>query len=378
MTRPLTPPNCDLADFAFMPMDVARLFASEFHAVSTDAEWRAGVTLWLKSFHQSPAASLPNDDVMLARLAEFGRDKRSWMKVRQGALRGWVECDDGRLYHPVVAEKALEGWLAKLTHRLKSGVGNKTRWGTDFDPAPLEAEIEVARRLLFDLDPSSKALAKPGRKQSKGDPAGSPTGTLSAIPQGSQETGTGTETVREDSRQEDDLSFSTELSNIGDDPTPRAGACEAGTHVPEREGKPLAGETAGTALVPSPSSQTGHRVRNPKPRKADLSPAEAEEFDQFWRVYPLRVARQAAEKAFANARRNGVDLDLILGAAERYAEVRSGQDPSKTAHGATWLNGARWMDEDVFPPAHPAGRGWASGGGTFLDMAADAITEGSH
>ncbi|HGM8473132.1 TPA: DUF1376 domain-containing protein [Pseudomonas aeruginosa] len=83
-----------------MPLDIARLFGSEFHARASDGEWRAGLTLWLKSYHQVPAGSLPDDDVALARLAEYGRDLKSWRAVKDGALHGWVKCSDGRLYHP--------------------------------------------------------------------------------------------------------------------------------------------------------------------------------------------------------------------------------------------------------------------------------------
>ncbi|MBV8594060.1 MAG: DUF1376 domain-containing protein [Caulobacteraceae bacterium] len=104
----MTPPTCDLRALQFMPLDIVRLFGSSFHARATDSEWRAGVTLWLRSFHQVPAASLPDDDIELARLAEMGRDIKAWRKLREGALRGWVKCSDGRLYHPVVAEKALD------------------------------------------------------------------------------------------------------------------------------------------------------------------------------------------------------------------------------------------------------------------------------
>jgi hypothetical protein len=55
-----------------------------------------------------PAASLPNDDRLLAMLAGFGRYRKGWSAVKAGALRGFIECSDGRLYHPVIAEKALE------------------------------------------------------------------------------------------------------------------------------------------------------------------------------------------------------------------------------------------------------------------------------
>lgn len=82
----------------------SRLFGSTFHARATDGEWRAGVTLWMKSWDQVPAGSLPTDDIDLCRLAELARDIKTWKKVKDGALRGWVLCTDGRLYHPVVAE----------------------------------------------------------------------------------------------------------------------------------------------------------------------------------------------------------------------------------------------------------------------------------
>lgn len=127
LPAPLTLPECDLRDFPFMPVDIARLFNSEFHARATDAEWRAAVTLWLKSYHQVPAGSVPDDDVALARLAEFGRDLKGWRKVRVVALYGWVKCSDGRLYHPVVAEKANEAWERKKAFRDRTEKARQAR-----------------------------------------------------------------------------------------------------------------------------------------------------------------------------------------------------------------------------------------------------------
>lgn len=116
LPEPLLPAEVDLRDFPYMPLHAARLFNSEFHAKASDAEWRAGVTLWLKAFFL-PGASLPDDDVQLARLAEFGRDVKAWQKVREGALHGWKLCSDGRLHHPVVAEVAWSSWLRKMAQR---------------------------------------------------------------------------------------------------------------------------------------------------------------------------------------------------------------------------------------------------------------------
>jgi len=105
---PLTPPDCDLRDFSWMPLDVIRLRDSDLTVLLNGDAFRAAVLLWCASWHQIPAASLPNDERVMAKLAGYGRDVESWAKVRDDALHGFIECSDGRLYHPVVAEKALE------------------------------------------------------------------------------------------------------------------------------------------------------------------------------------------------------------------------------------------------------------------------------
>jgi hypothetical protein len=128
---PPIPLDCDLRDFPFTPIFRARLFGSTFHARRSDAEWRAGVTLWLKSWDQMPAGSLPTDDVELARLAEFARDIKGWRKVRQGALHGWIECSDGRLYHPVVTEGVLEAYTRRRKASDKGKAGAFKRWCQD-------------------------------------------------------------------------------------------------------------------------------------------------------------------------------------------------------------------------------------------------------
>ncbi|MEK7945739.1 DUF1376 domain-containing protein [Pigmentiphaga sp. YJ18] len=113
---PLTPPDCELRDFAFMPLDVVRLRDSDLAIQVTGEEFRCAVLLWCAAWHQIPAASLPDDDKTLASLAGFGRAVGEWEKHKAGALRGWIKCSDGRLYHPVVAEKANESWAAKHAH----------------------------------------------------------------------------------------------------------------------------------------------------------------------------------------------------------------------------------------------------------------------
>lgn len=119
LLKPLTPADCDLRDFPFMPLDVVRLRDSDLTAMETAEAFRAAVMLWCASWHQLPAASLPDDNRVLANLAGYGRVVKEFEKERDGALRGWVRCSDGRLYHPVVAEKAMIAWQAKQVRMRK-------------------------------------------------------------------------------------------------------------------------------------------------------------------------------------------------------------------------------------------------------------------
>lgn len=121
------PPQVDLRDFQFMPLLVGRLFASDFNAMATDTEWRAAVTLWARSWHQVPAGSLPADEKVLAFLAGFGRDNSSWAQVKHVALDGFVLCQDGRYYHPVIAALALDAWDKKQAHRARTKNATEAR-----------------------------------------------------------------------------------------------------------------------------------------------------------------------------------------------------------------------------------------------------------
>lgn len=184
LPAPLTAPDCDLRDFAFMPLDVVRLRDSDLAVTAEADEFRCAVLLWCASWHQVPAASLPDDDKILAQYAGYGRVVKEWMKVRAGALRGWIKCADGRLYHPVVAEKASEAWTAKLRQRLKTECArikkHNERHGTgiqfpDFD-AWLAAGCPVGQPLPVPGDKSKVSRGQTddvaGENHSKGQGEG--------------------------------------------------------------------------------------------------------------------------------------------------------------------------------------------------------------
>lgn len=115
--EPLNPATCDLRGLDYMPRYFRRLRDSDFNAIANDAEYRAGISLHDAAWEQIPAGSLPNDDRVLCMLAGLGRDLGAWQAVREVALHGFIECADGRLYHPFLCEVARVAWEARKAAR---------------------------------------------------------------------------------------------------------------------------------------------------------------------------------------------------------------------------------------------------------------------
>jgi hypothetical protein len=128
MTPPLVPVDVVIPRLPWVPVYADRLWSSNFFAVASDAEFRAAFCLWLKSWTQTPPGSLPNDDRILCRLAELGGNLARWNKVKRIALRHWIECDDGRLYHPVIAELVLDANLKLNANQQRTMNATKNRW----------------------------------------------------------------------------------------------------------------------------------------------------------------------------------------------------------------------------------------------------------
>lgn len=193
MTAPLTPPSCDISDFPKMMLDIHRLRGSSFDATLNDSAWRAGLNLWMTAWHQIPAASLEGAEEELTKAAGLGRDAKTWRKVKDVALRGWIAADDGRLYHETLAELALEAWIDKLGQRLSSTAGNAKRHKLECDLAPIYDDIKDAAEHLRALNPRSRSLVKQlVLKAIAGVPLGHPPGGDSVplgVPSGSQGNG---------------------------------------------------------------------------------------------------------------------------------------------------------------------------------------------
>lgn len=97
-----------------------------------------------------------------------------------------------------------------------------------------------------------------------------------------------------------------------------------------------------SSLESSESSLTPTIAHSRKTNEREIQKS----FEEFWNVCPRKVGKGAARRAFATALKK-TDLATLVAAMARYAKLRSGGDPTFTAHPATWLNGERWSDESA-------------------------------
>ncbi len=80
-------------------------------------------------------------------------------------------------------------------------------------------------------------------------------------------------------------------------------------------------------------------------------------FNEFWSVYPRKVGKGAARRAWVTAIKNGAEAEQVILAAKLFASEP--RELKFTPHPATWLNGERWLDEPE-APARPKGYEWMS------------------
>jgi uncharacterized protein YdaU (DUF1376 family) len=125
LPAPIVSADLDLRHMPSMLLDVARLRDSTL-AVGDPAAAFYAVLLWCASWHQLPASSLPDDDRVLARICGLPVDR--WREFRPESLHGFIKCSDGRLYHPVVAEKAIEAHEASWKRKRAGATGANARW----------------------------------------------------------------------------------------------------------------------------------------------------------------------------------------------------------------------------------------------------------
>ena len=97
--------------------------------------------LWLVAWKQTPCGSLPVGDDLIA--ARIGMPRASFAKHRDVLMRGWWEATDGRQYHDVLAQRAIE----MLDARAKNSARAAKRRGTTQDNADTHDAITGMSRV---------------------------------------------------------------------------------------------------------------------------------------------------------------------------------------------------------------------------------------
>ncbi len=295
LPEPLIHTDCDLRDFQYMELDVRRLRDSRFAAQVSGDAFRAGFLLWCASWHQVPAASLPDDDIELANLAGYGRFTKEWKKVKDEALYGFVLCSDGRWYHPVIAEKASSAWDAKRRHaygklidRLRKENNRREKEGRPLVGFP-PFELWNAGRYPNGIPPEPPATSGgiPPENALRGN--------------GAEQTGEG---EGEGTEQNGDL-INTNTEHLAPAPHP---ATSDDSSLP-------AGAPPGPAAIPA-SPATSARA---KPADATASPSK-----QTWAAYATAYEARYQVAPVRNAKVNGQISQVVarLGAEESAAVAR--------------------------------------------------------
>ena len=84
-----------------------------------------------------------------------------------------------------------------------------------------------------------------------------------------------------------------------------------------------------------------------------MNPAQQHAFEQFWRAYPRKVAKLAAQREWE---RRQPDLDTVLQALAQQRQRWT--DQRYIPHPRTWLHQGRWLDETPYPQTDDIGADW--------------------
>lgn len=124
LPEPPVSPDTDIAGLDGFMLNTDKLMASELWALSSGDEFKAAMALWCRAWKQTPPGSLPDDERVLAAFSGAGA---RWSKVRGMALRGFVKCSDGRLYHSTLCDDVLRAAKKKAERKERTKAATEAR-----------------------------------------------------------------------------------------------------------------------------------------------------------------------------------------------------------------------------------------------------------
>lgn len=130
-------------------------------------------------------------------------------------------------------------------------------------------------------------------------------------------------------------------------------------------------QTEANTSKAKPTNNIRHKTEDREHKTEDdippKSPSEGDAFERFWSVYPRKVGKQSAKRAFERVK---VPLETLVAAVERQkcSDQWARDNGQYIPHPTTWLNQGRWDDE---LPESAGGRrntGAFTGGDVFAEM----------
>ena len=96
-----------------------------------------------------------------------------------------------------------------------------------------------------------------------------------------------------------------------------------------------------TSEQPANTIEEGNKSRREEGKK---KVSTSSDFDQWYSLYPKKVGKGAAAKAYAKAVKSISPAELLAASIPRLAELAK-RDPQFIPHPATWLNSGGWQDD---------------------------------
>lgn len=106
-----------------------------------------------------------------------------------------------------------------------------------------------------------------------------------------------------------------------------------------------------SGAVSAPEIGTGELgTKNSSSTASPSPPRYTDDFESWWKLYPRRVGKGAAAKAYAKI---DIDHSRLEDITRRYAESVADTEPRFIPHPATWLNERRFDDDTLAPAPTP-------------------------
>ena len=117
----------------------------------------------------------------------------------------------------------------------------------------------------------------------------------------------------------------------------------------------LANATVLPEQTPSISDFRDHKERESKEDSLPAAPKAPDRFSEFWKIFPRKIAKPAAHKAYLKALKE-TDHETLVAGLNHQISWGVFDEPRYSPHAATWLNAGRWSDE-----RDASGKGMAAG-----------------